>query len=82
MMTVNVTWPSAALAEVAAQLQRQGHGRIVVLSSVAGFRVRRSNFVYGSTKAGLDGFAIGLSEAVRGTGTSVHVVRPGSSTQR
>jgi decaprenylphospho-beta-D-erythro-pentofuranosid-2-ulose 2-reductase len=77
MMTVNVTWPSAALAEVSAQLQRQGHGRIVVLSSVAGFRVRRSNFVYGSTKAGLDGFALGLSEAVRGTGTSVHVVRPG-----
>jgi len=77
MMTVNVTWPSAALAEVAARLQRQGHGRIVVLSSVAGFRVRRSNFVYGATKAGLDGFALGLSEAVRGTGVSVHVVRPG-----
>jgi decaprenylphospho-beta-D-erythro-pentofuranosid-2-ulose 2-reductase len=77
MMTVNLTWPSAALAEVAARLQQQGHGRIVVLSSVAGFRVRRSNFVYGSTKAGLDGFALGLSEAVRGTGISVHVARPG-----
>jgi decaprenylphospho-beta-D-erythro-pentofuranosid-2-ulose 2-reductase len=77
MMTVNVTWPSAALAEVATRLQRQGHGRIVVLSSVAGFRVRRSNFVYGAAKAGLDGFALGLSEAVRGTGVSVHVVRPG-----
>ncbi len=77
MMTVNLIWPCAALAEVAARLQRQGHGRIVVLSSVAGFRVRRSNFVYGSTKAGLDGFALGLSEAVRDTGISVHVVRPG-----
>lgn len=77
MMTVNATWPCAALAETAARLQRQGHGRIVVLSSVAGFRVRRSNFVYGSTKAGLDGFALGLGEAVRGTGISVHVVRPG-----
>ena len=77
MMTVNVTWPSAALAEVVAKLQRQGHGRIVVLSSVAGFRVRRSNFVYGSTKAGLDGFALGFSEAVRGTGISVHIARPG-----
>ena len=77
MMTVNVTWPSAALADVAARLQRQGHGKIIVLSSVAGFRIRRSNFVYGSTKAGLDGFALGLSEAVRGTGVSVHVVRPG-----
>jgi decaprenylphospho-beta-D-erythro-pentofuranosid-2-ulose 2-reductase len=77
MMTVNVTWPSAALAAVAARLQRQGHGRIVVLSSVAGYRVRRSNFIYGSTKAGLDAFALGLSEGVRGTGVSVHVVRPG-----
>jgi decaprenylphospho-beta-D-erythro-pentofuranosid-2-ulose 2-reductase len=77
MMTVNVTWPSAALADVAARLQRQGHGRIVVLSSVAGYRVRRSNFIYGSTKAGLDSFAFGLGESVRGTGVSVHVVRPG-----
>jgi decaprenylphospho-beta-D-erythro-pentofuranosid-2-ulose 2-reductase len=77
MMTVNVTWPSAALADVAARLQRQGHGRIVVLSSVAGYRVRRSNFIYGSTKAGLDSFALGLRESVRGTGVSVHVVRPG-----
>jgi decaprenylphospho-beta-D-erythro-pentofuranosid-2-ulose 2-reductase len=77
MMTVNVTWPTAALTVVAARLQQQGHGRIVVLSSVAGYRVRRSNYVYGAAKAGLDGFAIGLGEAVRGSGISVHVVRPG-----
>ena len=31
---------------------RQGHGAIVFLSSVAGERVRRSNFVYGASKAG------------------------------
>ena len=77
MMTVNFTWPAAALSSVADRLRRQGHGRIVVLSSVAGFRVRRSNFVYGAAKSGLDGFATGLSEALRGTGVSLHVVRPG-----
>ena len=77
MVTVNLTWPAAALTAVANGLRAQGHGRIVVLSSVAGYRVRRANFVYGSAKAGLDGFALGLSEAVRGTGVSVHVVRPG-----
>ena len=77
MVTVNLTWPAAALSVVAARLSRQGHGRIVVLSSVAGYRIRRSNFVYGSTKAGLDGFAVGLSEALRGTGVSLHIVRPG-----
>lgn len=58
-------------------LRRQGHGVIVALSSVAGERVRRSNFVYGSTKAGVDGFYLGLGEALRGTGASVLVVRPG-----
>ena len=77
MMTINLAWPAAALSAVANQLRRQGHGRIVVLSSVGGYRVRRSNFIYGSAKAGLDGFAMGLSESLRGTGVSVHVVRPG-----
>jgi decaprenylphospho-beta-D-erythro-pentofuranosid-2-ulose 2-reductase len=77
MMTVNLTWPAAAMAAVASRMTRQGHGSIVVLSSVAGVRVRRSNFVYGSAKAGLDGFARGLGESLRGTGVSVHIVRPG-----
>ncbi len=77
MMTVNLTWPAAALSVVAAQLRQQGHGRIIVLSSVAGIRVRRSNFVYGSAKAGLDAFTVGLCEALQGTGVSVHIVRPG-----
>ena len=38
------------------KMRAQSHGWIVALSSVAGERVRRSNFVYGSTKAGFDGF--------------------------
>jgi decaprenylphospho-beta-D-erythro-pentofuranosid-2-ulose 2-reductase len=74
---VGFTWPAAVLAGVADHLRRQGHGRIVVLSSVAGVRVRRANYVYGSAKAGLDGYAVGLAEALRGTGVSVQVVRPG-----
>jgi len=62
---------------VADQLRAQGHGALVVLSSVAGERVRKANFVYGSTKAGLDGFAQGLGDSLAGTGASVLVVRPG-----
>jgi decaprenylphospho-beta-D-erythro-pentofuranosid-2-ulose 2-reductase len=58
-------------------LRRQGHGRLVVVSSVAAERVRRANYVYGSSKAGMDAFALGLGEALRGTGVSVTVVRPG-----
>jgi decaprenylphospho-beta-D-erythro-pentofuranosid-2-ulose 2-reductase len=62
---------------VASRMREQGHGVIVALSSVAGERVRRSNFVYGSTKAGMDGFFLGLGEALRGEGVRVLVVRPG-----
>ncbi|GAA1757104.1 decaprenylphospho-beta-D-erythro-pentofuranosid-2-ulose 2-reductase [Streptomonospora arabica] len=67
---------SAGLA-VARRLREQGHGTLVVLSSVAGIRVRRANFVYGSAKAGLDGFAQGLGDALHGSGARVLLVRPG-----
>jgi decaprenylphospho-beta-D-erythro-pentofuranosid-2-ulose 2-reductase len=59
------------------RMRGQGHGVIVALSSVAGERVRRSNFVYGSTKAGMDGFYLGLGEALAPYGVRVLVVRPG-----
>jgi decaprenylphospho-beta-D-erythro-pentofuranosid-2-ulose 2-reductase len=62
---------------VARRLREQGHGTLVVLSSVAGVRVRKANFVYGSAKAGLDGFAQGLADALHGSGAHVTVVRPG-----
>jgi decaprenylphospho-beta-D-erythro-pentofuranosid-2-ulose 2-reductase len=67
----------SVLTVVANRMREQGHGRIVVLSSVAGERVRRSNYVYGASKAGLDGFALGLGESLRGSGASLLVVRPG-----
>jgi len=62
---------------LAAAFQRQGHGRIVFLSSVAAERGRRSNFVYGSSKAGVDAFAQGLGDSLVGTGVGTLVVRPG-----
>jgi decaprenylphospho-beta-D-erythro-pentofuranosid-2-ulose 2-reductase len=67
---------SSGLA-VAGQLRRQGHGTLVVLSSVAGVRTRPSNFVYGSTKAAQDAFATGLGHSLQDSGASVLVVRPG-----
>jgi decaprenylphospho-beta-D-erythro-pentofuranosid-2-ulose 2-reductase len=59
------------------KMRAQGYGQIIAMSTVAGERVRRSNFVYGSTKAGLDGFYLGLSEALREYGVRVLVIRPG-----
>lgn len=62
---------------IAQRLRTQGHGTLVVLSSPAAKRGRRANFVYGSSKAGLDTFAQGLGDALVGTGARVMVVIPG-----
>jgi decaprenylphospho-beta-D-erythro-pentofuranosid-2-ulose 2-reductase len=67
---------SAAL-EVGRLLKAQGHGALVVLSSVAAERTRRSLFVYASSKAGIDSFALGLADALAPDGVHVLVVRPG-----
>ena len=65
------------LLHLAAILRDQAHGTLVVFSSVAGARVRRANFVYGSAKAGLDGFASGLADSLHGSGARLLLVRPG-----
>jgi short-subunit dehydrogenase len=68
----------ASLLTVLANTMRSaGSGSIVVFSSVAGVRVRRANYVYGSAKTGLDGFSGGLADALHGSGVRLLVVRPG-----
>ena len=65
------------LTLLAGSMRDAGRGALVVFSSVAGVRVRRANYVYGSAKAGLDGFASGLSDALHGSGVRLLIVRPG-----
>jgi short-subunit dehydrogenase len=65
------------LTHLAAAMRQAGRGALVVFSSIAGARVRRANYVYGSAKAGLDGFASGLADALHGTGVRLLIVRPG-----
>jgi len=65
------------LTHLAEAMREAGRGTLVVFSSVAGVRVRQANYVYGSAKAGLDGFACGLSDALHGSGVRLLIVRPG-----
>ncbi len=65
------------LTVLADTMKQAGMGAIVVFSSVAGVRVRRANYVYGSAKAGLDGFCSGLADALHGSGVRLLLVRPG-----
>jgi len=74
---INYTAAVSVGVLVGQKMREQGFGQIIAMSSAAGERVRRSNFVYGSTKAGLDGFYLGLGEALREFGVHVLVIRPG-----
>ncbi len=79
VFTANINYTAAVSVGVllGEKMREQGHGQIIAMSSVAGERVRRSNFVYGSSKAGLDGFYLGLGEALREYNIRVLVIRPG-----
>jgi decaprenylphospho-beta-D-erythro-pentofuranosid-2-ulose 2-reductase len=77
MIEANFTGHVTTLLAAARQLRAQGHGTIVILSSVAAVRPRRANFVYGAAKAGLDAFGRGLADSLQGTGVRVLLVRPG-----
>ena len=79
---VNFTGTMVLMYALASQMRLQGYGKIVLLSSVAGERVRKGNPVYGATKAGIDGFALALDHELVGSGVSVLVVRPGFVTTK
>lgn len=68
---------AALLTVLAERMRTRGRGTLVAFSSVAGQRVRRANYVYGSAKAGLDGFASGLADALHGSGVHLIIARPG-----
>jgi short-subunit dehydrogenase len=77
VITTDFLAQASVLTHAAKVLRAQKSGDLVVFSSVAGIRVRRANYVYGSAKAGLDGFASGLSDSLHGTGVHLLLARPG-----
>ena len=77
VLETNFTGTASVLTPLVQRMVAQGHGTIVVLSSVAAERARKSNFVYGASKAGIDAFAQGLGDSLAGSGVHVMVVRPG-----
>ena len=77
VLSINLIGVGAACLAAGRALKAQGHGVLVVFSSVAGLRARSDNFVYGASKAGLDALASGLADSLVGSGARVLVVRPG-----
>jgi|HubBroStandDraft_1064217.scaffolds.fasta_scaffold128249_2 decaprenylphospho-beta-D-erythro-pentofuranosid-2-ulose 2-reductase len=65
-----VTW-------LANYFESERRGAIAVISSVAGDRGRKSNYVYGASKGGLDIFLDGVRNRIDRAGVNVLTIKPG-----
>ena len=73
----NYTAPVSILTWLANYCAQRHSGTLAVLSSVAGERGRKSNYVYGSSKAGLTAFVDGLRNRIDREGVHVMTIKPG-----
>jgi short-subunit dehydrogenase len=76
-LQVNFVSATAILTLFAADLERRGTGCLAAITSVAGDRARRSNYVYGSTKGALSLFLQGLRSRLHPAGVRVITIKPG-----
>jgi len=73
----NFTSVASLLTRLATTLEARAHGSLVVVTSVAGDRGRKSNYVYGTAKGALSLFCQGLRNRLAGAGVQVLTVKPG-----
>ena len=73
----NFTAPVSLLTWLANHMVQRKAGVLAVISSVAGDRGRKSNYVYGASKAGLSAFLGGLRNRVDREGVTVLTIKPG-----
>lgn len=76
-LQTNLMSPISLLTVIANRFEQQGSGCIVAISSVAGDRGRRSNYVYGTAKGALTVFLQGLRHRLHAAGVQVLTVKPG-----
>ncbi|HTI52582.1 MAG TPA: SDR family NAD(P)-dependent oxidoreductase, partial [Verrucomicrobiae bacterium] len=77
LLHANFTGTVLLCQQAAERLAGRGGGLICVFGSVAGDRARRSNYLYGASKAGLDAFLSALRQRMFRRGVRVITVKPG-----
>jgi decaprenylphospho-beta-D-erythro-pentofuranosid-2-ulose 2-reductase len=77
ILHTNYVAPVSLLTWLGNYCAQRHSGTLAVLSSVAGERGRKSNYVYGSSKAGLTAFVDGLRNRIDRDGVRVMTIKPG-----
>jgi decaprenylphospho-beta-D-erythro-pentofuranosid-2-ulose 2-reductase len=77
ILHTNFLAPVSLLTWLANYCVQRHAGVLAVISSVAGDRGRKSNYLYGSSKAGLSAFLAGLRNRVDREGVTVLTIKPG-----
>jgi decaprenylphospho-beta-D-erythro-pentofuranosid-2-ulose 2-reductase len=77
ILYTNFMAPVSLLTWLANYCVQRHHGVLAVISSVAGDRGRKSNYIYGSSKAGLSAFLAGLRNRIDREGVTVLTIKPG-----
>ena len=77
VIDVNFTGAVSILEIVADYLGKKGEGMIVGISSVAGIRGRKANYIYGAAKAGMSAYLSGLRNRLYEKNVHVITVLPG-----
>ena len=77
VLALNLTSPAVLALHLAGRFEAQGSGVLAVITSVAGDRGRKSNYLYGAAKGGLQRLLEGLRHRLHAAGVQVLDIRPG-----
>jgi decaprenylphospho-beta-D-erythro-pentofuranosid-2-ulose 2-reductase len=77
VLHTNFTAPVSLLTWLGNFMAQRHAGTLAVLTSVAGERGRKSNYIYGSSKAGLTVFVDGMRNRIDREGVRVMTIKPG-----
>jgi len=75
--SINFISPAAFISGFAERMVEDGTGKILIVSSLAAVRPHVQNFIYSSTKAGLDFFSRGYQNYLWKSGVTLTILRPG-----
>ncbi len=77
ILDTNFTGAVSICEALADAMKNVGKGSIIGISSVAGDRGKKSNYMYGAAKSGFTEFLSGLRHRLHGSGVHVLTVKPG-----